>query len=84
MCAKPQVLILTSPALLPHFFPDSLLSKLSRTAHWTICHEREDTPELRTRLGASDALLTTWHSPFLRLSMLGASPRVRLIAHAGG
>ncbi len=77
-------LILTSPALLPHFFPDSLLARLSRVANWSVCHEREDTPELRTKLATSDALLTTWHSPFLRLSMLSSPPRVRLIAHAGG
>ena len=79
-----QTLILTSPALLPHFFPDSLLSKLSRTADWSVTHEREDTLELRARLDTSDALLTTWHSPFLRLTMLGSPPRVKLIAHAGG
>ena len=70
--------------MLPHFFPDSLLSKLSRTADWSVTHEREDTLELRARLDTSDALLTTWHSPFLRLTMLGSPPRVKLIAHAGG
>ncbi len=81
---KPQVLVLTSPALLPHFFPESLLARLSRVADCAVNHERQDTAELRTRLEASDALLTTWHSPFLRLKMLGSPPRVKLIAHAGG
>ncbi len=81
---KGRVLILTSDALLSHFFPERLLGKLSRVAEWTVSHERQDTPELRKLLAASDALLTTWHSPFLRLPMLGSPPRVRLIAHAGG
>jgi len=81
---KGQALILTSPELLTHFFPAPMLARLSRVANWTVNHERHDTVELRTLLAASDALLTTWHSPFLKLAMLGCPPRVRLIAHAGG
>jgi len=82
--AKPKVLILSSPALLPHFFPAQLLKRLSRVTDWEINHAREDNPELRAKLASSDALLTTWHSPFLRLPMFGSPRRVKLIAHAGG
>jgi phosphoglycerate dehydrogenase-like enzyme len=40
---------------------------------------------LRAAVAQSDALMTTWHSPFLRAEMLGTHPpRVRLIAHCGG
>jgi phosphoglycerate dehydrogenase-like enzyme len=81
---RPEALILTSPALLPHFFPEHLLGRLSTVVNWTVTHESRDTPELRARLASSDVLLTTWHSPFLKLEMLGRPPRVRLIAHAGG
>lgn len=81
---EPRALILTSPALLPHFFPEPLLKRLSRVADWAVCHEREDTPELRSLLASSDALLTTWHSPFLKIPMFGSPVRVKLIAHAGG
>src|SRR6185437_4413256 len=32
----------------------------------------------------ADALMTTWHSPFITTDMLGQNPRVKLIAHCGG
>src|SRR5262249_17530881 len=44
----------------------------------------EDSPELRQEIANADALMTTWHTPFLTAEMLGASPRVKLIAHCGG
>jgi len=61
-----------------------VLSRLSTVADWSRYADRQDSAELRERIANSDALMTTWHSPFLRREMLGAKPRVRLIAHCGG
>src|SRR5262245_44005635 len=44
----------------------------------------EDSPALRQEIANADALMTTWHTPFLTAEMLGATPRVKLIAHCGG
>jgi phosphoglycerate dehydrogenase-like enzyme len=82
--ARPRVLILASDALFPHFFADSGLARLSEAAEWSRHSGREDSPELRAQIAEADVLMTTWHSPFLQMPMLGAPSRVRLIAHCGG
>jgi len=82
--ARPRVLVLASDALFPFFFPQTVIERLSEISDWSRCAERTDSPLLRERISQSDALLTTWHSPFLRAEMLGPSPRVQLIAHCGG
>lgn len=81
---RPRLLVLTSEALFPHFFPPHVLARLEAVGDWEHYAGREDTPELRERIARADALLTTWHSPFLRLETLGDPRRVRLIAHCGG
>jgi phosphoglycerate dehydrogenase-like enzyme len=82
--ARPRVLLLASDALFPHFFSESVLARLGEVAQWSRYSGREDSPELRAAFAKSDALITTWHSPFLRAEMFGPRPRVRLIAHCGG
>jgi phosphoglycerate dehydrogenase-like enzyme len=82
--ARPRVLVLASDVLFPHFFAESGLARLSEVTEWSRHAGREDSPELRAQLAQADVLMTTWHSPFLRMGMLGAQPRVRLIAHCGG
>src|ERR1044071_6523977 len=81
---RPHILVLTSDALFPHFFPAHVLARLEEVGEWEHFKGREDSPELRERLARADALVTTWHSPFLRMEMLGSPRRVRLIAHCGG
>lgn len=82
---RPRVLLLASDALFPHFFPESVLARLNEVAQWSRFGGREDSPELRAGIAEADALMTTWHSPFLRAEMFGPRPpRVRLIAHCGG
>jgi phosphoglycerate dehydrogenase-like enzyme len=80
----PRVLLLTSDALFPHFFPEHVLARLEEIGVWTHFAGREDSEELREHISQSDALMTTWHTPFLRLEMLGSPRRVRIIAHCGG
>jgi phosphoglycerate dehydrogenase-like enzyme len=82
--ARARVLVLASDALFPHFFPDSVLARLADVAEWSRYSEREDSPALRELIANADALMTTWHSPFIREEMLGHPRRVRLIAHCGG
>src|ERR671920_925454 len=82
--SRPRILVLTSEALFPHFFPAHVLARLEEVGAWEHFKGREDSAELRGRLARADALMTTWHSPFLRMEMLGSPRRVRLIAHCGG
>ena len=82
--ARPRVLVLASDVLFSHFFPESALARLSEVAEWSQHAGRDDSPQLRAQIPQADVLMTTWHSPFLRMSMLGTRPRVRLIAHCGG
>ena len=70
--------------LFEHFISDAERQRLSEVSDWTQYNDREDSPRLRTALEQADVLITTWHSPFLRLEMFGPQPRVRLIAHCGG
>ena len=80
---RPLVLALASDELFGMLFPAHALQRLARLA----CIERfaaaDDSPELRRRIAVADALITTWHSPYLRAETLARS-RVRLIVHCGG
>jgi phosphoglycerate dehydrogenase-like enzyme len=82
--ARPRVLVLASEVLFSHFFPESARARLSEVADWSQHGGRDDSPQLRAEMAEADVLMTTWHSPFLRMEMLGARPRVRFIAHCGG
>ena len=84
MESRPRVLVLASDVLFDHFFSESAQAQLSQVCDWSRYARREDSPELRDQIAAADALMTTWHSPFLIEEMFGANPRVRLIAHCGG
>ena len=81
---RPRALVLTSDELFPHFFPAHVTARLAEVCEWEHYAGREDTPELRERIARADALVTTWHTPFLKLETLGSPRRVRLIAHCGG
>ena len=81
---RPRVLVLASDVLFSHFISDSERARLSEVADWSQYNGRDDSPQLRAELERSDVLITTWHSPFLRMEMFGSEPRVRLIAHCGG
>ena len=81
---RPNILVLASDALFPHFFSEKDQQRLDEVADWTRSSLREDSPALRDQIASADVLMTTWHSPFLTTEMLGARPRVKLIAHCGG
>jgi len=82
--ARPRVLVLASDVLFSHFFSDRVRARLSEVAEWSQLAGRDDSAQLRAAIAEADVLMTTWHSPFLRLEMLGTNSRVRLIAHCGG
>src|SRR5215212_9175835 len=81
---RPNVLVLASDVLFSHFFSETDQKRLGELTEWTRSSSREDSPQLREQLASADVLMTTWHSPFLTTEMLGAHPRVKLIAHCGG
>jgi phosphoglycerate dehydrogenase-like enzyme len=82
--SRPRVLVLASDVLFSHFFPESARARLGDVAQWSQHAGRDDSAQLRAEIAQADVLMTTWHSPFLRMEMLGTQPRVRLIAHCGG
>ena len=81
---RPNVLVLASDVLFPHFFSETEQKRLDEVADWTRSSLREDSPVLREQIANADVLMTTWQSPFLTTEMLGRQPRVKLIAHCGG
>ena len=68
---RPRALVLTSDELFPHFFPAHVTARLAEVCEWEHYAGREDTPELRERIARADALVTTWHTPFLKLETHG-------------
>jgi len=82
--AQPRLLVLATDVLFDHFLSEKGRARLSEVCDWSRYKGREDSPELRDRIAAADALITTWHSPFLCAEMFVPNPRVRLIAHFGG
>ena len=81
---RPNVLVLASDVLFQHFFTERSLQKLNEVTSWRRSTLSEDSEELRSEIADADVLMTTWHSPFLTVEMLGEKPRVKLIAHCGG
>jgi len=81
--AKPRVLVLASDALERMFFPPATARRLSRSFRRERSRALRDSAALRARIARADALVTTWHSPFLTVPMLDGS-RVRAIVHCGG
>jgi phosphoglycerate dehydrogenase-like enzyme len=79
-----RVVVLASDVLFSHFFPEGARARLSEVAEWSQHVGRDDSPQLRAQIAQADVLMTTWHSPFLRMEMFETPPRVRLIAHCGG
>jgi phosphoglycerate dehydrogenase-like enzyme len=80
---RPRVLVLASDALFRMFFPPPTERRLRRLCDYERSRAAGDSPQLRARLARADALVTTWHSPFLTAEMLAGS-RVRAIVHCGG
>ncbi len=77
------MLVLASDALDRMFFPPATARRLARSFRRERSRARRDSPSLRARIAAADALVTTWHSPFLTADML-AGTGVRAIVHCGG
>jgi phosphoglycerate dehydrogenase-like enzyme len=78
-----QLVILSSDVLFEHFFSEFARERLSQVVDWHQYSGRDES-DLSRKLQAADILMTTWHTPFLKLEMFGPNPRIRLIAHCGG
>ena len=82
--AKPTIAVLSGKELFDSFFDETRKKRLSSLARWTL------QPDLDLNLGnigklvGSDALITTWDSPYLSLKTMKQIPSVRAIAHCGG
>jgi phosphoglycerate dehydrogenase-like enzyme len=81
---RPRVLVLASDELFPFFFPEETIARLDEIVQWERYASRADSAQLREMIAQAEALITTWHSPFLGAEMLDGAPHLRLIAHCGG
>lgn len=81
---KPTIAVLSGEELFDSFFDEVRKRRLSSLARWTLqSHQKLDLAALAS-LAGSDALITTWDSPFLSLETMKQLPSVRAIAHCGG
>ena len=71
---RPNVLVLASDVLFPHFFSAESQKTLDEVADWRRSSLFEDSPDLRELIAGADVLMTTWHTPFLTAEMLGSRP----------
>ena len=81
---KPTIAVLCGEELFHSFFDEARRKRLTAMAHWTLQPHRELNTALMANLVGSDALITTWDSPYLSLKAMKQLPSVRAIAHCGG
>jgi phosphoglycerate dehydrogenase-like enzyme len=81
---KPIIAVLSGEDLFASFFDEHRRARLSRFSRWTLFPTlRAETGEV-SRLAGTDALITTWDSPYLSAETIKGIPSVRIIAHCGG
>jgi phosphoglycerate dehydrogenase-like enzyme len=81
---RPFVTISAPDELFSSFFTPKLRRRLSSLFRWRRSKAREVTPEFRKLLRESEALVTTWDTPFLGAELAEIAPGLRIISHCGG
>jgi phosphoglycerate dehydrogenase-like enzyme len=80
----PFVTISAPDELFSSFFTPKLKRRLSSLCRWRRSKERKVTPGFRKLLRDSEALITTWDTPFLGADLAEIAPKLRIISHCGG
>lgn len=81
---RPSLLISAGKELFGSFFSPHEQRRLSVRFEWTRVESGKLTPDFRQRLGAAEALITTWDSPCFDDDLARLAPKLRVIAHCGG
>src|SRR5450755_1107295 len=81
---RPALLVCAGEALFESFFAAEQQQRLSRLFRWQRLGTSGLTAEFKQRLGATEALVTTWDSPRFGDDLLHKAPQLRIIAHCGG
>src|ERR1700731_2359216 len=81
---RPTLLISAGEELFESFFSPDQQPRLNTRFQWTREGSRKLGADLREELGAADALITTWDSPFFGDHLPRLAPQLRVIAHCGG
>ena len=81
---RPALLISAGGELFESFFSPDQQRHLSRRFQWRREGSRKLGAAFREELGAADALITTWDSPFFGDDLPRLAPQLRVIAHCGG
>lgn len=81
---KPIITVMSGKKLFESFFDDRRRNRLSSISKWTLFPALKSDAASMARIAGSDALITTWDSPFLSAKTIKQLPSVRIIAHCGG
>ncbi len=81
---RPALLISAGEELFKSFFPLDQQQRLSSRFQWTTEGSRKVAADFRQKLGAVEALITTWDSPSFGDDLPRLAPQLRVIAHCGG
>src|SRR6266568_9556581 len=79
---KPTITVLSGEELFASFFDGPRRARLSTFSRWSLVPNQG--PEVVSRIAGSDALITTWDSPYLSADTMSEVQSVRIIAHCGG
>lgn len=80
---KPTIAVLAGEDLFASFFDERRRARLSRLSRWTLVSSSTAAGGM-SRLAGTDALITTWDSPYLSAETMKQLRSVRFIAHCGG
>jgi phosphoglycerate dehydrogenase-like enzyme len=81
---KPIIAVLSGEKLFASFFDDRRRKRLSTISKWTLFPTLTVDAATMAPIGRSDALITTWDSPYLSVETMKQLPSVRVITHCGG
>src|SRR5882724_6548968 len=81
---RTALLISAGEELFESFFSPEQQRRLGRRFQWTREGSRKVDANFRQKLGAAEALITTWDSPFFGDDLLDFAPQLGVIAHCGG
>jgi phosphoglycerate dehydrogenase-like enzyme len=81
---RPTLIVSAGKPLFASFFSPQHQQRLNLLFRWQRVEAVKLTADFKQRLGATEALVTTWDSPRFGNDLLQIAPRLRMVAHCGG
>jgi phosphoglycerate dehydrogenase-like enzyme len=81
---RPTLIVSAGKPLFASFFSPQHQLRLNLLFRWQRVEAVKLTADFKQRLGAAEALVTTWDSPRFGNDLLEVAPRLRIVAHCGG